>query len=145
MTNGFGKCLLFVFWANERSKHGLFVFPPKKTLIWRRHCLPWPIVLQYDVKAKFRLNTRRFSGWLFFFSSERSLNQPKATHICIYIRSVVISALFARFHFKIIRKLFYLVGFCCYYFCCCFFFYARVRIDKVEGMQKRTLFWPCSL
>ena len=23
----------------KRSKHGLFVFPPKKTLIWRRHCL----------------------------------------------------------------------------------------------------------
>ena len=22
----------------ERTKHGLFVFPPKKTLIWRRHC-----------------------------------------------------------------------------------------------------------
>ena len=22
----------------KRSKHGLFVFPPKKTLIWRRHC-----------------------------------------------------------------------------------------------------------
>ena len=23
----------------KRSKHGLVVFPPKKTLIWRRHCL----------------------------------------------------------------------------------------------------------
>ena len=23
----------------KRSKHGLFVFPPKKTLIWRSHCL----------------------------------------------------------------------------------------------------------
>ena len=22
----------------KRTKHGLFVFPPKKTLIWRRHC-----------------------------------------------------------------------------------------------------------
>ena len=32
--NGFGKYFLFVFSAN-----GLFVFPPKKTLIWRRHCL----------------------------------------------------------------------------------------------------------
>ena len=33
-ANGFGKYFLFVFSAN-----GLFVFPPKKTLIWRRHCL----------------------------------------------------------------------------------------------------------
>ena len=40
------------------SKHGLFVFPPKKTLI----LFDWPIVLQYDVKAKYRLISRKFSG-----------------------------------------------------------------------------------
>ena len=36
----------------------------------------WPIVLQYDVKAKYRLISRQSSGMKFF-------NQPKATPVCI--------------------------------------------------------------
>ena len=42
----------------------------------------WPIVLQYDVKAKYRLILREFSG-MKFFSPERTLNQPKPTRVCI--------------------------------------------------------------
>ena len=42
----------------------------------------WPIVLQYAVKAKCWLISRKFSG-MKFFSPELSLNQPKATHVCI--------------------------------------------------------------
>ena len=41
LKNGFGKCSLFVLSANgvnRNIKHGLFVFPPKTTLIWRRRC-----------------------------------------------------------------------------------------------------------
>ena len=39
LKNGFGKCsFCFISQWMERKKHGLFVFPPKKTLIWRRHC-----------------------------------------------------------------------------------------------------------
>ena len=57
----------------KRSKHGLFVFPPKKTLIIMEKALfHWPIVLQYDVKAKHRLISRKFSGMKVFLS-ERSL------------------------------------------------------------------------
>ena len=44
----------------------------------------WPIVLQYDVKAKYPLISRKFSGMKFFHPSVRyALNQPKATHVCI--------------------------------------------------------------
>ena len=75
----------------------------------------WPIVLQYDVKAKYRLISRKFSE-LTFFSPECSLNQPKATRVCIRsinqsnrcFHSFVVSVLFARFHFKVIRKSLYL-------------------------------------
>ena len=42
----------------------------------------WPIVLQYDVKVKYRLISRKFSGMKFFLP-ECSLNQPKATRVCI--------------------------------------------------------------
>ena len=31
-------CLIFISQWMKRSKHGLFVFPPEKTLIWRRRC-----------------------------------------------------------------------------------------------------------
>ena len=42
----------------------------------------WPIVLQYDVKAKYRLISITFFGHE-DFSAERFLNQPKATRVCI--------------------------------------------------------------
>ena len=35
----------------------------------------WPIVLQYDVKAKYRLISRKFSGMKFFHPSVRLTNQ----------------------------------------------------------------------
>ena len=44
--------ICFISWWMKRSKHGLFVFPPKKTLIWRRHCSIGQSLLQFDVKAK---------------------------------------------------------------------------------------------
>ena len=54
LKNGFGKCSLFVLsgqWM-KRSKHGLFVFPPKNPNM-EKALFDWPIVLQYDVKAKY--------------------------------------------------------------------------------------------
>ena len=39
-------------------------------------------MLQYDVKAKYRLISGKFSG-MKYFSPEHSLNQPKATRVCI--------------------------------------------------------------
>ena len=45
--------ICFISQWMKRSKHGLFVFPPKKTL--EKALFDWPIVLQYDVKAKYRL------------------------------------------------------------------------------------------
>ena len=56
----------------------------KKTLIIMEKALfDWPIVLQYDGKAKYRLISGKFLG-INFFSPERSLNQPKATRVCIH-------------------------------------------------------------
>ena len=44
--------------------------------------LDCPTVFQYDVKAKSRLISTKFSG-IKFFSPERSLNQPKTTRVCV--------------------------------------------------------------
>ena len=97
----------------KRSKHGLFVFPPKKTLIWRRHCsISWPIVLQYDVKA---ISTM---GMKFFHLSVRWTNQSQARLYpfdkpikLLYFCLFDVSVLFASFHhFKVIRESLYKFG-----------------------------------
>ena len=76
--------------------------------------IDWPIVLQHDVKAKYRLVSKKFSGMKFFHPSVRLTNQkPRAFNLysfdktikSLYFRSFVVSVLFARFHFKVIRKL----------------------------------------
>ena len=54
----------------------------------------WPIVLQYDVKAKYRLISRKFSPF----------DKPIKS---LYFRSFVVSVLFARFDFTVIRKSLY--------------------------------------
>ena len=74
----------------------------------------WPIVLQYDVKAKHRLISRKFSGMKFFHPRIRLTNrksralypfdQPMKS---LYSRSFVVFVLFVRFHFKVIRKSLY--------------------------------------
>ena len=56
-------------------------FPAKENPKMEKALFDWPTLLRYDVKVKLRLISRKFSGK--FFSPERSLNQPKATRVCI--------------------------------------------------------------
>ena len=58
-------------------------FPVKENVGIEKALFDWPIVLQYDVKAKYRLISRKLSG-IKFISPECLLNQPKATRICIH-------------------------------------------------------------
>ena len=54
-------CFLFSQSVDEKIKYGLFVFPPKKTLIWRRYCSTGQSCCSMTLK----------------------LNQTKATRVCI--------------------------------------------------------------
>ena len=77
LKNGFGKCSLFVFSVNGRKDQiWTLRFPAKENPNMEKALFDWPIVLQYDVKAKYRLISRQSSGMKFF-------NQPKATPVCI--------------------------------------------------------------
>ena len=77
LKNGFGKCSLFVFSVNGRKDQiWTLRFPAKENPSKEKALFDWPIVLQYDVKAKYRLISRQSSGMKFF-------NQPKATLVCI--------------------------------------------------------------
>ena len=63
----------------KRSKHGLFVFPPKKTLIWRRHC-------SID-QSCCSMTSKRFlessSGMKFFQPSFRLTNQKRRAFVSV--------------------------------------------------------------
>ena len=104
-------CYLFYQPMDEKIKTWTLRFPAKENPKMEKALFDWPILLRYDVKAI----SRKFFGHE-VFSAERSLNQPKARWVCIRLinqsnrfsfRSFVVSVLFARFHFKVIRKSLY--------------------------------------
>ena len=74
-------CYLFYQPIDEKIKTWPLRFPAKDNPNVEKALFDWPIVLQYDVTAKYRLISTEFSG-MKFFSPERSLNQPKPTHVC---------------------------------------------------------------
>ena len=85
----------------KRSRHGLFKEIPNM----EEALFDWPILLQYDFKAKYRLISRKSSGVKFFHPSVYLADHPFDKPIkSFYFRSFVVSVLFARFHFKVIRK-----------------------------------------
>ena len=101
--------VLYLFYQpmNEKIKTWPLRFPDKENRNIEKALFDWPIVLQYDVEAKYRLISREFSGMKFFHPSVRfharlyPFDKPIKS---LYFRSFVVSVLFARFHFKDIRK-----------------------------------------
>ena len=73
---------LFYQSTDEKIKTRTLHFRAKENPNMEKVLFDWPIVLQYDVKAKYRLISRKFACMKFFLA-ERSLNQPKATLVCI--------------------------------------------------------------
>ena len=101
--NGFGIVICFIKDQNMDSSFSLICV--EKALF------DWPIVFQYDVKAKYRLISGKFSGMKFFHPSICLTNQkPRAfvsfrrTSQIALFRLFVVSVLFACFHFKVRRK-----------------------------------------
>ena len=84
-------------------------FPAKENPNVEKALFDWPIVLQYDVKAKYRLISRTFSGIKFFHPSVRLTNQmqrafDKPIKSLYIFRSFVVSVLFVRFRFEVIQN-----------------------------------------
>ena len=64
---------------DEKIKTWTLSFPAKENPNMEKALFDWPIVLQYDVKAKYRLISVKFSGTKFFLLSVRLANQkPRA-------------------------------------------------------------------
>ena len=120
LKNGFGKCYFVICFISQwmkRSKHGLFVFPPKKTLIWRRHCSIGQSCC--SMTSKYRLISRKFSGMKFFHLSFRLTNQKPRAFVSV------------------------LSFVCCFFFVCSFSFQGHTKIALFKGDWQ--FCWHCSL
>ena len=70
---------LFYRPMNEKLKTWTLRFPAKESPNMEKALFDEPIVLQYDVKVKYRLISRKFSSLKFFQPSVRLTNQkPRA-------------------------------------------------------------------
>ena len=82
LKNGSGKFSLFVLSANgwkDQNMDSWVLFPANENPNIEKALFDWPIVLQYDVKAKYRLIPKKFSGMKFFHRGVRLTNQkPRA-------------------------------------------------------------------
>ena len=75
------RYLLFYQPMDEKIKTWLLRFSAKQNPNMEKALFHWPIVLQHDVKAKYRLISRKFSAGSFF---TRAFVKPtKVTRVCI--------------------------------------------------------------
>ena len=71
--------ICFISQWMERTKHGLFVFPPKKTLIWRRHCS----IDQSCCSMTSKQFLESSSGMKFVYPSVRLANQKPGAFVSV--------------------------------------------------------------
>ena len=68
---------------DEKIKTWTLRFPAKENPNMEKALFDWPIVLQYDVKAKDPLTSRKFSGMKFFYASVRLTNQKPREFVSV--------------------------------------------------------------
>ena len=66
---------LFYQPITEKIKTWSLRFPTKENPYMETALFNWPIVLQYHLKAKYRLIFRKFFGWIFFQPSFRLISR----------------------------------------------------------------------
>ena len=98
------RCLFYQP-MDEKIKTWPLRFPAKENPNMEKPLFYWPIVLQYDVKANIDWFLESSSG-ITFFSAEYSLNQPKATRICIRSTNLSNRSIFDRLLFLFCSRVF---------------------------------------
>ena len=96
---------------DKKIKTWRLCFTAKENPNMEKALFDWPIVLQYDVKAKYRLISRKFSGMKFFHPSVRLTDQKPREFVSVRQTNQI--ALFP--------------------FVCCFCF---VRVFSFQGHKK---------
>ena len=83
LRNSFGKGCLFYQPMDEKIKPWPLRFPSKENPNMEKALFDLPIVLQYDVKAKYRLISRKFAGMKCFHPSVRLTNQKLRAFVSV--------------------------------------------------------------
>ena len=84
LKSSFGKCLLLFYKpVDEKIKTWTLRFPAKENPNLGKVLFDWPIVLQYNVKAKYRLISRKFFGHEVFQPSARLTNQKPGAFVFV--------------------------------------------------------------
>ena len=68
---------------DEKIKTWTLRFPAKENPNMEKALFDWPIVLQYDVKAKYWLISRKLSGMKLFHPSVRLTNQKQREFVSV--------------------------------------------------------------
>ena len=68
---------------DEKIKTWPLNFQPQKNTNMEKALFDWPIVLQYDVKAKYRLISRKLSGMKLLHTSVRLTNQKPGVFVSV--------------------------------------------------------------
>ena len=68
---------------DEKTKTWSLCFPAKENPNMEKALFDWPIMLQYDVKAKYRLISRKFSNMKFFHVRARLTNQKPPAFVSV--------------------------------------------------------------
>ena len=72
-------CYLFYQPEDDKIKTWPLHFPAKENPNMEKALFDWPIVLQYDIKAKYQLISGKFSGMKFFHPSILLTKQKPCT------------------------------------------------------------------
>ena len=68
---------------DEKIKTWPLCFSAKENPNMEKALFDWPIVLQYDVKARYRLISRKLSGMKLFHPSVRLTNQKPGAFVSV--------------------------------------------------------------
>ena len=74
---------LFYQPMDEKIKTWTLRFPAKENPNMEKALFQWPVALQYEVKAKHRLISRKFSGMKLFYPSVRLTNQKPHAFVSV--------------------------------------------------------------
>ena len=104
LKSSFGKCLLLFYKPmDEKIKTWTLRFPAKENPNLGKVWFDWPIVLQYNVKAKYRLISRKFFGHEVFQPSARLTNQkPRAFVFVRHTNQVALFPFVCCFYFVLV-------------------------------------------
>ena len=69
---------------DEKIKTLPILFPTRENPNIEQALFVWPIMLQYDMKAKYRLISRKFLGMKFFHLSIRLTNQKPHAFVSVW-------------------------------------------------------------